>query len=139
MIPTGAADPELAFTVKVQPTLTYKLEFAPVAPETEVRVRGMTDSAEALKQAVYLILSTERYKYPIYSRRYGTERAELIGQDRDYVISKLRTLLTEALTQDDRILSVEDWHFEEGRDSVTARFTVKTVYGDLEAEKEVAV
>ena len=31
------------------------------------------DKVEALKQAVFKILSTERFEYVIYSRNYGTE------------------------------------------------------------------
>ncbi|MFR8334422.1 MAG: DUF2634 domain-containing protein [Oscillospiraceae bacterium] len=44
------------------------------------RVQGMTDEQDAVRQAVYLILNVERYAYPIYSRNYGSELTDLIGQ-----------------------------------------------------------
>ena len=59
-------------------------------------------------QAVYLILNVERYAFPIYSRDYGSELSDLIGTPRDYAISEIKRRITEALTQDDRITSVDD-------------------------------
>ena len=41
--------------------------------------------------------------------------------------------------QDDRITGVDDWTFETGRKSVLVRFTVYTIYGELEATKEVEI
>ena len=97
------------------------------------------EDADALLQAVYLILSVERYQYPIYSYNYGVELVDLIGQPKDFVMSEVKRRITEALTQDDRINSVDGWEFETGRNWVTARFTVHTIYGDVSAEKEVDI
>ena len=45
------------------------------------RITGtMTDDIEAVKQAIYKILNTERYQYPIYSWNYGVELADLFGK-----------------------------------------------------------
>ena len=123
----------MEFAIEEQPSYTYKLDI------DKGRIRGMTDEADAMLQAVYLILSVERYQYPIYSFNYGVELADLIGQSKDYVMSEAKRRITEALTQDDRIESVDGWAFETTKKSVIVTFTVHTIFGDIETTKEVAV
>lgn len=53
------------------------------------RVSGYTDDLAAVKQAIYLILSTERYKCLIYSWDYGVELVDLIGKPMPYVMSEI--------------------------------------------------
>ena len=123
----------IQFALEQQPGLTHKLDIG------RQRVSGMTDKRDALYQAIYLILNVERYAYPIYSRNYGSELCDLIGQPKEYAMSELKRRITEALEQDDRITGVEDWSFETGRYTVLARFTVYTIYGKIRAEKEVTI
>ena len=123
----------MEFAIEEQPSRTYKLDI------DRGRIRGMTDEADAMLQAVYLILSVERYQYPIYSYNYGVELADLIGQPKDYVMSEAKRRITEALTQDDRIESVDEWAFETTKNSVIVTFVVHTIFGDIETTKEVAV
>lgn len=134
VLPTTGDDLDLiAFKFNVQPGLTHKLDI------DRSRVRGMTDGRNAVLQAVYLILNVERYAYPIYSRNYGSELSDLIGKPKDYAMSEIKRRITEALMQDDRIISLSDWEFETGRKSVRVSFVVHTIYGDVEATKEVDV
>ncbi len=121
------------FAMEEQPSHTYKLDIS------KGRVKGTTEDADALLQAVYLILSVERYQYPIYSYDYGVEMADLIGQPKDYVMSEVKRRITEALTQDDRINSVDGWEFESTKKALVVTFTVHTIYGDIETTKEVDV
>ncbi|MCH5192177.1 MAG: DUF2634 domain-containing protein [Oscillospiraceae bacterium] len=123
----------IQFTVEQQPSYTYKLDI------DRERVKGMTDETDAMLQAIYLILSVERYQYPIYSYNYGVELEDIIGQPKDYVMSEVKRRITEALTQDDRINSVDGWEFETTKKAVIATFTVHTIYGDVETTKEVNV
>lgn len=123
----------MEFAIEEQPSYTYKLDI------DRGRIRGMTDEADAMLQAVYLSLSVERYQYPIYSFNYGVELADLIGQPKDYVMSEVKRRITEALTQDDRIESVDEWAFETTKKSVIVTFMVHTIFGDIEITKEVAV
>lgn len=133
-LPAAGDGPDLAaFEIKSQPGRTHRLDLA------RNRTRGMTDGKEAVLQAVYLALSTERYAYPIYSRNYGVELADLVGQPRDYAMSEIKRRITEALEQDDRVTGVDGWTFEEGPRSVRAAFVVHTVCGDVEAEKEAEI
>lgn len=133
-LPTTGEDLDLvAFVTEEQPSHTHRLDIA------RDRVSGTTDGREAVLQAVYLILNVERYAYPIYSRNYGTEMADLIGQPADYAMSEIKRRITEALEQDDRITGVDDWDFETSKNKVRASFTVYTIYGELEVTKEVEI
>ena len=42
-------------------------------------INGFCDELEAMKQVIYKILNTERYKYIIYSWNYGIELQDLYG------------------------------------------------------------
>lgn len=103
------------------------------------RVRDYIDKIEAVKQAIYKILNTERYHYVIYSWNYGVELADLIGQPIPYVYSKIKERISDALLQDDRILSVRDFYFDRKDGAVQVTFTVETIYGAIEAGKEVRI
>lgn len=70
---------------------------------------GKTDDEAAVKQAILKILNTERYAYEIYSWDYGIELNDLIGKSMLYVLSEIEQRVTEAVTADDRIESVEDF------------------------------
>lgn len=98
------------------------------------RIRGMCDEKEALEQAIYHILQIERYKWVIYPQSYGSEIADLIGQPHDYAAAELKRTITEALTQDDRVIDVGEWDivFGDAKDALTVGFTVETIYGEIE-------
>lgn len=132
MIPKIAAMTQ-NLQVVTTPTNTHKIMI------DKDRVSGYTDGLEAMKQAVYLILSTERYAYPIYSWNYGIELRDLFGKQMNYVIPVLKQRIQDALSQDDRITSVEDFDFKTNRNTLTATFTVKTTQGDFETSMEVTV
>ena len=133
-LPTTGDNLDLVgFELEEQPSYTHKLDIE------GQRVTGMTDKRDALRQTVYLILNVERYAYPIYSRNYGSELSDLVGQPMDYAMSEMKRRITDALMQDDRITGVDGWTFETGRKSISARFTVYTIYGALEATKEVEI
>ena len=54
-------------------------------------------------------------------------------------MSEIKRRITEALTQDDRITGVENWSFETAGKVVRVNFTVKTIYGAVDATKEVEI
>lgn len=80
---------------------------------------GTCDGKQAVVQAIYLILFTDRYKWLIHDWSYGHELASLFGMPLTYVIPEVQRLITEALTQDDRIDSVDNFKFEKGNDRVS--------------------
>lgn len=119
------------FETVQQPVKTYRMHLE------EKRISGMLDGIEAMKQAIYKILNTERYDYLIYSWNYGSEMAELMGQPVPYVYSGIKRKITDALLRDDRITDVGDFSFSKGKGRVSVKFTVATTEGDIEIEKEV--
>ncbi|MFR1907567.1 MAG: DUF2634 domain-containing protein [Clostridium neonatale] len=56
-----------------------------------------------------------------------------------YVYPELQRRITEALTQDDRINSVDAFSYEKVKNKVTLYFTVHTKFGDVDSEKEVDI
>lgn len=102
------------------------------------RITGYIDGLEAIKQAIYLILNTERFEYIIYSWDYGVELYDLFGEPIDFVKSELKRVIKEALEQDDRIIDVNDFVFEVRKKNIlNVKFTVNSIFGDFESEKEV--
>src|SRR5690606_37221998 len=130
--PTGTIIPsDLEIVEEQQPSLTFGVDF------DRGRVIGMVDGLEAVKQAVFLILQTERYRHLIYSDDYGSELEGLIGRDPLFVQSELKRRIREALMQDDRIEDVTNFSIRFDGDSALVRFTVVSIFGNFEAEQEV--
>lgn len=98
---------------------------------------GFIDDLKAMEQAVFCMLNTERSEHLIYSWDYGSELQDIIGMDTDIVLSEIERRVTEALMEDSRILSVDDFDFETNKKEVVCTFSVSTIYGDLEMEQEV--
>ncbi len=117
--------------IETQPSKTYFLDIA------ENRIRGTVNELEAVRQAVYLILNTERYDYLIYSWDYGVELKELFGEQKEYAYPEIKRCITEALLQDERIAAVDAFEFEAGKKSNHIKFSVHTIFGDMEVETDV--
>lgn len=132
MIPLKSSFLEDDFEIEQQPTYTYKMNFK------DDSVHGFTDEQEAMKQAIYKILMTERYQYIMYSWDYGIETLDLYGEPVSYVCPELERRITEALLCDERIEDVSDFNFDTSeKGTVKASFTVHTVFGEVQAEREV--
>ena len=78
--------------------------------EEKAEVRGETDELDAMRQAVSKILQTE-----------------------------LKRRIEDALLADDRVTAVTDFSFREEKGSVTAAFTVYTIFGEVTAERTVDI
>lgn len=116
------------------PSKTYRMRIA------DERVMSTVDDVDAVAQACYKILNTERYQYVIYSWNYGIELKDLFGKPIPYVYSELPRRIREALLQDDRIASVGDFELSSTGGDVLAKFTVTTTDGDsLDLEKGVTI
>lgn len=103
------------------------------------RISGYIDDKDAIIQAIYLILQTERYESMIYNWYYGVEFDGLIGKNKDYVTSELQRVIREALTEDDRIIEVSDFDITYTDDSALIVFLVQTNIGDITIEWEVNI
>lgn len=115
------------------PTETHKIN-------TDLnRVLGWTDGVEAVRQAIYLMLQTERYEHIVYSWQYGVELNDLFGKPIPFVLPELKRRITDTLLTDDRILRVDDFSFDVTRRKVLCTFTVTTIYGEVDIEQVVSV
>ncbi len=103
------------------------------------RIEQSIDDEAAMRQAIEKILSTERYEHSIYSWDYGVELADLFGMPQTFVKAELKRRIEEALLEDDRIESIEDFSVEFVRNTAIARFRAVTIFGDSLLEKEVSV
>ena len=120
-------------TTSIVPNKSYRMKIA------DEKILGNIDELDSIAQACYKILNTERYQYVIYSWNYGIELQDLFGKPIPYVYSELPRRIKEALTQDDRINSVEDFELSYDKGNVLAKFTVKTNLGNIEMEKGVNI
>lgn len=134
MIPEGGIVLQKVVGLQKQPSKNYKMHIS------ENRISGFCDGMEAMKQVIYKILNTERYRYIAYSWNYGIELWDLYGMPVSYVCPELERRIREALLQDDRITAVQDFSFDISMPrKVHAIFTAVTDVGNIEAETEVEI
>lgn len=117
-----------------KPGLTYAMDL-----EKKI-ISGKVDGINAMPQAIYKIIATIRYKWIIYSWNYGIELIELIGKPKTYCCPVIENRITEALIQDDRIKSVNNFEFDVSKRGVVAvSFNVNTIFGTVDSETEVSI
>lgn len=103
-------------------------------------ISGTCDKKEAVKQAIYKILNTERYEYIIYSWNYGIQLYDLYGEPVTYVCPELERRIIDALLTDDRINFCENFDFDTSQKGViVVTFKANTIYGDIEVERVVNI
>ena len=119
--------------VRQEPDLTWSID-----KETN-RIAGEVTGLAAVRQAVEIILWTERFRWQIYRPYSGMQWAGLVGQDPGYVASELQRRMGEALRMDDRVRGISDFTYSVEGDTLTASVTVDTVYGETQASVEVNI
>ena len=124
-------DPD--YQISIYPSKTYYMNLE------RYRIQGNVDGIESIPQAIYCALNTERSKYHAYSDNYGVELEELYGKPFTYVLPELERRIKEALEWDSRINLVDGFEFEVKDSSVHAKFTVHTIFGEIEAERTVNI
>lgn len=112
---------------------TYGIDF------DKGRCTGIIDGLDAVKQAVYKILQTDRFAFLIYDANYGSEIFGLQGRSEGYVRSEIARRIREALLTDDRISDIENMQITITGDSALVTFTVVSVYGNFESEVTASV
>ncbi|MCL2083503.1 MAG: DUF2634 domain-containing protein [Oscillospiraceae bacterium] len=133
MIPQDNIFSEDELSLDEAPSKTFYIDF-----EGE-EIGGLIDDLDAVRQAVFCILSTERFEHLIYSWDYGAELRDLIGLDPDLALPEIERRVTEALMEDSRITDVDDFDFEVEKGVAFCSFRVVTIFGELEIEKEIEV
>ena len=132
MIPSNA---EFSVTGSTNmPSLTYKLD------TENGRIVGRIDGRLVIEQTILKIIDTQRYAHLIYSWFFGTETNILIGQDFDFVQTKLEDLVLDAITQDDRISGIENFtcvQSENDSEAAVITFEAITTEGTIPINTEV--
>lgn len=125
----------LTSTIAAQnwPTNTYYVD------KNTKRITGMTDGLAAMEQAVEIIVNVERYFWQIYGPSFGMEWNGLIGRGQDYAAVTAQRRLRNAFSADSRITGMSGYTYSVLEDKLSIRFTVHTVYGDVNEEMEVAI
>lgn len=133
MIPVTSDGITADFSVVKQPSKTYRMDL-----DKKIIV-GYAYGLEAVKQAVYKILQTERYDWLIYSWNYGSELKSLFGTQMTYAMSETKRMIREALLMDDRITDVNTFEFERNRENLHVTFRVVSTEGTFESGVTVNV
>lgn len=133
MIPQVQDDLKQDFVIGTLPSKTFRMHH-----DTKT-IKGHVDEVEALKQAIFLILNTERYEWLIHSWNFGVEFRNLIGKDVEYCIPEIERMIREALLQDDRITAVQNFEFEVNKKKILTTFTVVSIFGPITYETGVEI
>lgn len=118
----------------VQSSKTYRID------SFNGRITRKIDELEAIKQAVFKILQTERFENVIYDANYGVELVGLIGKPKEFVKSDIERIIKEALLVDERILGIENFNIvDDVKENLKIEFKVNSIYGDIKLESEVTI
>ena len=116
------------------PSKTYRFD------ESRNRIVGTVDGLEAMIQAYSKMFDTDRFAYEIYTDQYGVDFRKLIGQEMDYAIATLPTMVTEALFTDNRTVDVSDIEvIQTDKRSVVLTCHVTTTEGQFDLRKEMTL
>lgn len=133
VLPQSAVDLTNGVEFVQQPSKTWYIN------QETGRIQGEIDGLAAVTQAVDVLLNVERFRWQIYRTYSGVQWEGLIGQDPGYVASELQRRITQALTMDDRVRGISNFSYSMNGNTLTASFTVNTVYGATQTTVEVNV
>lgn len=131
VLPTSSINITGGVNFQNQPSLSWYIN------KKTNRIEGTVDGQAAVRQAVEIILNVERFRWQIYRPYSGMEWDGLIGQDPGYVGAELQRRVIDALTVDDRVTGISDYDYTVDGSSLSAVFTVNTVYGSIAESVEV--
>lgn len=136
MIPEITYAPEVLQELEVvrQPSLGWGIDFE------NKRICGFIDEIESVKQAIYLILSTERYSKEIYTWNHGIETHDLYQSNKYLIIPQLQKRIMDALYQDDRITDISNFKVDVEGTIYHVTLDVTTIFGEtISIESEVII
>ncbi len=101
------------------------------------KIGGIIDGKEALVQHIRFALLSQRYKYPVFSHSFGTDYKDIFNEGYEKAMGIVKNSICDSLSYDDRIYKVYNFRFEKIRHGMKVKFSIETVYGDVEYETEV--
>ena len=113
-------------------TKTYRVD------KSSGHIGTFIDGQEAYSQFVNKVISTEKNVQVIYDD-FGVELEDLSGQDADFVQANLEHRIREALFQDARTVSVDNFTFKAGetKDAFLVSFTATSIYATENYEANI--
>ena len=97
----------------------------------------VVEGLEAVKVRCWIILNTYRGRWGMISKTLGSKLKDLQGHDKAYVVRNIDDILTEALVDGIYITSITVNSIAQEEDKAKINFTVNSIYGNYEEEKEV--
>ena len=99
--------------------------------ETGQLTGAKVNGAEAVKVWIWKCLMTERFLFPVYSWRYGSELRRYVGKYKtdEYLKTDLRLAIEDALLINKKISAITNFKATLVKDRLNISFTAKTVYG----------
>lgn len=112
----------------------YEIDF-----ETGKLTGRIITGLPAIKQWVMIVLGTDKYYYTQYSWNHGCELRDLIGKGfkQDYIESEVKRIITDALSMSKDIKGISNLEVSYEGDTLTAAFTLDTIYGSEEVMVDV--
>jgi hypothetical protein len=135
MFPFDIDDAELDVEVEEDKEPSdYEIDF-----ETGKLTGRIITGLPAIKQWVMLVLGTDKYYYTQYSWDHGCELRDLIGKGfkQDYIESEVKRIITDALSMSKDIKGISNLEVSYEGDTLTAAFTLDTIYGSEEVMVDV--
>lgn len=112
----------------------YELDF-----KTGRLTGRIVEGVDALCVWAYLALKAKRYRWVIYSWKYGEEYTNLIGYsfDEDYLYSEVKRYIEECLFINEHITGIEDLTVNQVNEMLYIRFRMITDVGSKEVSMDV--
>ncbi len=135
MFPFDIDDAELDVEVEEDKEPSdYEIDF-----ETGKLTGRIITGLPAIKQWAMIVLGTDKYYYTQYSWNHGCELRDLIGKGfkQDYIESEVKRIITDALSMSKDIKGISNLEVSYEGDTLTAAFTLDTIYGSEEVMVDV--
>lgn len=120
-----------SYTLTESTDTTYRMD------TESLTIQGLCGGKEAVKQAVYKLLMTEKDTYIIYDKNYGIKLKDLYGTDMGYVRAVIRLRLEEAFKNDERILRIKSFCTLAQKSRLTVDMSLDTVYGEVSIKADI--
>lgn len=109
-----------------------------IMDEQSKTIRGISEvRTECISQAIINALRTEKANYEIYSTKYGSTLHEKYGDVKPHVYAEIELSIRKCLKNDDRIVSLENFSFEDRKGNIAVKFDAITTSEVITIEQEV--
>lgn len=121
------AGPQTNITTAKDPPAEYGINY-----ETGQLTGEIVYGLEAVKVWIWLVLHSERFRYPIFSWQYGAELERYVGRgySQEYLNDAVKNAVKDCLKVNPHIKRIEDFSCKMENDRLKIEFTVRTDYGE---------